>query len=210
MVNTLYLLITLAVALFAIITGFRRGITGQMSSVLGFSFGAVAARIGAPEFSKYFYWTEKVGQAPEFNEFSANLVCAITIYTAFFWIFSLTSGIFRGAFSVVTVGMFNRLLGSFFALVKNLLWVSILYNLLLCFNPGSGLLRYERANDGNLVSAVMSLTPGILGCYGAEDFAHFHQLKEAKSISQNKLKRCPTEWESRNFKGIYNVITIEG
>ena len=181
--NLFYLGIVLLVALVSLAIGFRRGITMQISSVLGLAFGAVAARVLSPEFSDQFQWVEKFTPAPEFNEFAVNLVCSAVIYAVVYAIFSLISKIMQGALSVFEVGMFNRLLGAFFSLLKNLLWLSLFLNIIICFKAESGLLRYERANDGNLVASVMELTPVILGCYGGEDFAHFHQLKEAKSIS---------------------------
>ena len=185
MLNGFYLGVVLLVGLFSIAAGFRRGITRQLSSVLGFAFGAVAARVLTPEFSGSFGWVDYVTPAPEFNLYARNLVCAVVIYGVVFFAFLLTSKIITGALSIFEVGMFNRLLGGFFALVKNLLWVSIVFNLLICFSSRSRLLQYEQANDGNLVAAVMAITPALLGCYGGEDFAHFHQLKEAKSISCN-------------------------
>lgn len=183
MLNLFYLLIVLLVAFVSIAIGFRRGITQQLSSVLGLAFGAVAARILEPELSPSFLWVQKFTPDPDFNEYAINLVCSCSIYIIVYWLFALISGILRGALSVFEVGMFNRLLGGFFSLLKNLLWLSIFLNILICFKSESGLLRYQRANDGNLVAAVMELTPAILGCYGGEDFAHFHQLKEAKTIS---------------------------
>lgn len=185
MTNTVYLIVVLVVAFIAIVSGFRKGITRQLSSLLGLAFGAVAARVFAPEFSSSFTWTDKFSQAPEFSDFTSNLVCAVVIYIFVYAMFFIFSGILQSAVSIFRVGMFNRILGAFFSLVKNLLWLSILFNLALCFSDRSELLRYERANDGNLMAAVMSLTPGLLGCFGAEDFAHYHQLKEAKKISCN-------------------------
>ena len=104
-----------------------------------------------------------------------------------YWLFACLNVILKKALVVIEVGMFNRLLGAFFSMVKNLLWLSIFLNILICFKSESGLLRYERANDGNPVATVMEITPAILGCFGGEDFAHFHQLKEAKYISRNDL-----------------------
>lgn len=193
MPSIFYLVAVLVVAFLSITVGFRRGITQQIASLLGLGFGAVAARVLTPQLSSGWEWTERFSPAPEFNEFTANLLCAVVIYCVTYFLFSIISPILRSALSVVEKGMFNRILGAFFSLFKNLLWLSIILNLFLCLNAESGLLRFERSNDGNLVAAVMAMTPAILGCYGAEDFAHFHQLKEAKKIS------C-------NFNGCYNVI----
>ena len=185
MIHACYLILVLVVAFLSIFSGFRKGITRQLSSLLGFGFGATASRILSPEFSSYFLWVEPWSQAPEFNEISSNLLCGVIIYTCVYALFSLFSPLFHSAMAYIPIGMLNRILGSVFSLIKNLLWLSIFFNLFLCFHPGSRLLKYENANDGNLMAAVMSMTHGILGCNGAEEFAHFNQLKKAKSISCN-------------------------
>lgn len=197
MINALYFVAVLIVAIFAIISGFRKGITNQLSSLLGFSFGVVSARIFTPEFAQYFEFCASISQAQEFADITVNLICAVIIYVVIYGFFSIFSGILRQAVAVFDVGILNRILGSCFSLVKNLLWLSIILNLALCMSEKSDLLRYEKANDGNLVAAVMAMTTTFLGCYGAEDFAHFYQLKEAKSIS------C-------NFNREINVISRKG
>ena len=197
MLNALYLILTLIVAIYAIISGFRRGITRQLTSLLGMAFGAVGARLLTPEFIHYFEWARGLSQEPDFILLTQNLVGSVIIYALIYWFFSLFNIILKRIFAYIEIGMFNRLIGAFFSLINNLLWLSIFFNLILCFSPSSRLLNYEKANDGNLISAVMAMTPVFLGCYGAEDFAHFNQLKEAKRIS------C-------NFRTQPNVITTQG
>lgn len=196
MANAFYSILIIAAALVGLIRGFRLGISRQIASLLGLSFGAVSARVLFPPLAPHFQWAERLSQAPEFTDFTINLTGTVIIFSVVYLFFSLLSPIFRIIFAVWEVGIINRLLGSFLALVKNLLWISIFLNLILCYFPSSGLLYYERSNDGNLVGAVMDITPIILGGYGAEDFALFNQLKEAKSISCN-FRTCP------------NVIYIE-
>ena len=189
--NGFYSILIIIVALLSIAKGYRMGISQQIASLLGFGFGAVASRVLLSRFLPDFSWTTQYSQAPEFDEFTLNLTCAVVIYAAVFTLFSFTSPILQRAMAVVEVGIINRLLGAFFSLLKNILWVSIALNLLLCISTKSGLLYYEKSNDGNLVGSVMQLTPAILGCPGAEDFALINQLKEAKYISRNvpgKLK----------------------
>ena len=175
--------IVLAVALVATIYGFRKAFTGQISSLLGFAFGAVSARVFTPRLESGVATWISGWCDPDFIAFVANMICAVGIYSCVFLLFSLTSGIFRGAFSVFEVGMFNRIAGAFFSLVCNLLWLSIFLNLYLCLSPGSGLMRYEISDDGNMVAAVMAFTPRVLGCVGADDFAHKVQLQKAATIS---------------------------
>lgn len=203
-----YLILVLVVAFVAIVVGFRRGFTMQLSSLLGFAFGSVAARVLTPEFAPSFQWSHSWSPSPEFHEFTSNLVCGVSIYIAVYFLFFLLKPILCAAMSVVNIGMFNRIVGSLFSLLKNLLWLSIFFNLYLCFNPDSGLLRYESSNDGNLIAAVMDMTSAILGCNSAEDFAHYHQLKEAKTISWNS-EVLPSDI-CCNFTTEKSVITTKG
>lgn len=181
--SVVFIILVLVVTAFSAISGFRRGITRQPATLLGLAFGAVAARVLTPALVSNFEWTHSVSPAPEFNAYTASVICASSIYTAVYWLFFILSPILNMAFKVIRVGILNRIAGGFFSLVKNLLWLSIFFNILVLFQPGDGLLRFLRANDGNPVAAVMEMTPAILGCYGGEDFAHFYQLKEAKTIS---------------------------
>lgn len=193
MENGIYQALVLIVAFLGIIYGFRRGITGQLASLLGFGFGAVCARVFTPVYSESFVpWAEKIFD-PHYVEIAASLLCGVCIYFVVYFIFSIASGVLRGALSVFQVGMFNRLVGAFFSLTCSLLWLSIALNLLMSMNPDSALMKYEKSDDGNMVAAVMGMTSSILGCCGAEELAHAVQLEKASAIS-------------RNFKGIENVI----
>lgn len=191
MQNTIYLTVILFMAAFSAVIGFRRGFTGQLASLLSLAFGAVGSRILTPRFAPSFEpWVSDVLHEP-FVGFSSELFCAVCIYIFIYALFSFFTGILNGAVSVFRVGMFNRLSGSFFCIFKNLLWVSIAYTVILSLNPESGLLKYARQNDGNVISAVMELTPAILGCNGANDLAHLIQMKEAAKISCNfPRKQC--------------------
>lgn len=208
MLNAFYSILVILVALASIARGFRFGLSRQIASVLGFAFGAVCARVLTPQFTPNFLWAKNFSQAPEFADFTVNLVSAVVIYIIVFFLFSFLSPLFNKVMRVLETGILNRIIGAFFSLIKNLLWVSIFLNLLLCLSPKSKLLNYEQSNDGNLVATVMDLTPAILGCYGASDFAHFNQLKEAKSISQNcNVTLFPDSSSSLgNFKSHKDVI----
>ena len=183
--NIVYSILIIIVALWGIFYGFWRGITGQLASLLGFAFGAVSARIFTPIFAvNYESFVAKFCN-PHYVSFMANLLCACCIYFVVYWIFCIFSKLLKGAMSVFEIGMLNRIIGAFFSLICSMLWLSIAFNLLLSIYPDSGLMRYEKSDDGNMVAGVMALTPAILGCYGADDFAHINQLREAKTISCN-------------------------
>lgn len=211
--NAFYAIIVIFIALYALVKGFKIGLSHQIASLLGLAFGAVAARVLLPQFYTDFLWVTTFSQAHEFNDLSINLSCAVVIFTVVFLFFSLFSPIFNFAFGIFEVGIINQLAGAFFSLVKYLLWVSIALNLLLCFSSKSGLLYYEKSNDGNLIGAVMAICPAILGCFGAEDFALQNQLREAKYISCLDSMSQKNLFEQQvitcNFTPRHNVIFTE-
>ena len=86
--------------------------------------------------------------------------------------------VFRGS-----PGLTGSLLGSVFCLISNMLLLSVFYNIWLGMKPHSDLMRYAKADDGNIVEAVMLLAPTLLGGESVSDLAHTLQLEEAKSIS---------------------------
>ena len=185
MADVVYPALVLIVSILGIIYGFRRGITGQISSLLGFGFGAVCARVFAPRYASSIEpWISSISE-PYFLPLVTNLLCASGLFIFVYAFFSLSSSIFRDAMSVFEIGMFNRLVGTFFSLTISLLWLSIILNICIALFPDSSLMKYEKSDDGNMVAVVMALTPSILGCYGADDFAHRVQLKHAKTISCN-------------------------
>ena len=185
MATGIYMILTVIVAVAAIIYGFWRGITGQIAFVLGFAFGIVASRVFTPMLLPYFTPRVSFMVEPYYCDFAAQAFCATSIYIVVFLLFSLTNKIFNGALSVFEVGMFNRLVGAFFSLTACLLGLSIFFTLLLCVNPDCGLLNYEKSGDGNMAAAVMDITPALLGCEGADEFAHLVQLRQAAYISCN-------------------------
>lgn len=189
MTTTIYLTIILFVAGYSVIAGFRRGLMGQFSGLLGMAFGIVGARVLTPEFYCSFKpWLGSI-TPDNFINFSSQLICAVLIYAFIYLLFSIFAKILNSAVSMLFEGMLNRLAGSFFCITKNLLWVSILYTLILCFNRQSGLLAYAGQDDGNMIGAVMELTPAFLGCGGANDLYHLIQMKDAATISCNFSKQ---------------------
>lgn len=183
--DAIYHIIVIAVAGIAVIKGFRSGFTGQVSGILGFAFGTVCAHVFDSE-------AEAVVRSllPELRTapgaaFIYSVISAVAVYVAVYLMFRMFTKVLRSAMQVFYVGMLDSLLGSAFCLMKYMLLVSIVYNLILCVNPSSSLLRYASADDGNVVECVMLLAPGLLGCGSVTDLAHILQLKEAKKISCN-------------------------
>lgn len=180
-----YHIVVIVVAVVSVIKGFHNGFTGQISGVLGFAFGTVCTHVFSDEAEAVTRWllpgiTGHVGAGFIYSVLSAALVYAIV-----YLLFKMLTRVLRSAMQVFYVGMLDKLLGAAFCLAKYMLLLSIVYNLIVCVNPSSHLMKYATSDDGNVVECVMLLAPGLLGCHSIEDFAHLIQLREAKKISHN-------------------------
>lgn len=183
--DVIYHIIVIAVAALAVVKGFRRGFTGQISGILGFAFGTVSAHVFEPDVEAMLRSmlpgiSQAVGAA-----FIYSVLAAVIIYVIVYLIFKIFTKVLRSAMQVFSIGMLDSILGSAFCLLKYMMVVSIIYNLILCVFPDSRLMHYAKADDGNVVEAVMLLAPGMLGCGSVEDLAHLLQLRDAKKISHN-------------------------
>lgn len=200
-----YHLIVIVVAAYAVIKGFRRGFTGQISGILGFAFGTVCAHVFEPEVEAFFRSLLPGLKHSIASAFTYTVLSAVTIYGIVYMAFMTFTKVLRSAMQVFYVGMLDSILGAVFSLLKYLLVLSIIYNLILCINPNSTLLRYATADDGNVVESVVALAPNLLGCGSAHDLAHLLQLREAKKISHN-LTPVPLVITERDY-GINSSVS---
>ncbi|MDE5887641.1 MAG: CvpA family protein [Muribaculaceae bacterium] len=180
-----YHIIVLTVAVVALLKGYHTGFTGQVSGILGFAFGAVCCHVFADDVEGFVRWlVPGVANVPG-NTFIYSVMTVAVIYTGVFVIFRLLTGVLKSAMQVFGMGLIDRLFGSAFCMIKYLLALSIIYNIIVCINPHSPLMKYANADDGNVVECVMLLAPELLGCYSFSDLAHILQLREARKISLN-------------------------
>lgn len=185
MSGALYHIIVIVVAVLAIVKGFRRGFTGQVSGILGFAFGAVCAHIfGCDAADIYRELFPGIRVRPG-SGFIYSVLGAVTVYVIVFYTFKMLTAVLRRAMDIFEIGMLDSLFGAAFSLLKYLLVLSVVYNLILCVNPSSPLMKYSNADDGNIVEGVMLLAPACLGCGNVNDLYHLLQLREAKKISLN-------------------------
>ncbi len=207
MSDAAYHIIVIAVAAVAVIRGFHSGFTGQVSGVLGFAFGTVCAHVFDEQaealMRAWLPWFDgHLGSTFIYSVTSSGLV-----YVVVYMLFKMLTKVLRSAMQVFYVGMLDKLIGSAFCLAKYMLALSIAYNLILCVNPTSPLMKFATADDGNVVEGVMLLAPGLLGCYSFEDLSHLLQLREAQKISCN-IHSTPVVIEKEiRFTGA--EITIE-
>lgn len=180
-----YQIIVVAVAAFALIRGFQKGFTGQVCSILGMAFGAVCSIVFQAEGVEILSQIIPSMVSFPFPPFLYGILASSIIYFVVYYSVKYLTRIFRKLMKVLHVSMLDRLFGSAFCMLKYLLVLSIIYNLILCVDPESPLLKYAEADDGNMVQSVLLLAPGVLGCLDAEDLNHALQLIEAKKISCN-------------------------
>jgi len=185
MSDAIYHIIVMAVAAIAVIKGFRSGFTGQVSGILGFAFGAVCAHVFDTQAEEFVRMLLPGIQGRLGSAFIYSVLSAAMVYVMVYFLFKMLTKVLKSAMQVFYVGMLDSLMGAVFCLMKYMLMLSIIYNLILCVNPESRLLRYADADDGNVVECVLLIAPGLLGCGSCEDLSHLIQLREAKKISCN-------------------------
>lgn len=186
-----YHIIALVVTVVALFKGFKSGFTGQISGILGFAFGTVCCHVFGDEAENLLRSIIPGISTMPGNTFIYSVMGVALVYCIVFLVFRMLTGVLRSAMQVFGLGLLDRLFGSVFCMVKYLLMLSIVYNLIVCVNPRSPLMKYANADDGNVVECVMLLAPELLGCYSFSDLSHILQLRDARRISCNySLKEC--------------------
>ncbi len=181
--EAIYHILVIAVALVAMLRGFKRGLMRQVSGILGFVFGVVAARSLGPDFGDWL-----MGWFPKFYDPVAKTFFFSTLSFGLIWcasvfLFSMLTKILNVVLGYLPVGIMNSIAGAVFTLLKYLMFLSLLFDLAICRPQLSPLMHCVRHDDGNLVDEVVRLAPAILGSMSADEYAHRVQLWEARDIS---------------------------
>lgn len=181
--EAIYHLLVIVVALMAMMNGFRKGLIRQVSGILGFVFGLVAARSLGPDFMLWLEaWMPRlyhpVAKAFFFSTLAYGLIWAASMLT-----FSILTNVLNVVLSCLPAGIMNSIAGAVFNLLKYLMCLSLLFDLAICRPFDSPLMHCARHDDGNLVDGVIRLAPALLGSMSADDYVLKVQLWEAKSIS---------------------------
>lgn len=183
--DALFHLIAIIVATMGILRGYHRGLTGMVTSVLGMALGIVCAHIFVDISTEFCLgFVSGIKSQTEARYLASNLGCGM-VYGMVYMLFKSVTGIIRKAMTDSGAGLLNSIIGALFCVVNYMLMLSIAYNIYVGLNPHSSLMKYGRADDGNICSVVMWLAPAALGSETFADFAHEEQLEEAKKISFN-------------------------
>lgn len=177
-----YKLLVITVALSGFFTGLKRGMLRQMMSLLGVAFAIVSCRVLTPSVAdvlqtKIPFWC---------NHFAPQIVYSVLASTLIFGIvyicFALMDVILHNIMGKWEIGGLDLVLGAVYRVFRNLLLLSVIYNVIAVVDCSSSLVKEERGADGNLIEIIMPLAPSMLN-NGYDNFGHLLQLEEAKKIS---------------------------
>ena len=183
MLNGIYNLIVIALAVWALLSGYRKGFLRMVGSVLGVGFGVVATRLAAPECYEAIDFITP-GFISGFNRrFVVETFTCGLIFAFVCGIFELLAVPLGKVMKVMPGGVVNSIGGAVFRLFYYMMLLSIVYNLIADLQPDGHLTKTSRYHDGNVVEGVVKLAPAILGFEDAEEVGHFQQLEDAKKIS---------------------------
>lgn len=188
MTDAIYHIIAILVAVLAVIRGYRCGLTGLVTSVLGMAFGVVCSHIFLQAATEISYSLLPDSAIERGDGYLASNFGAGGVFAIVYVIFDRITFILRKAMDFLGKGLLDSLLGVAFCLANYLLMLSIAYNILVGFNPQSALMRHGKADDGNIIEAVMWIAPASLGSESFSEFAHNQQLRDAKKISSNYME----------------------
>jgi uncharacterized membrane protein required for colicin V production len=218
MSDALFHIIAIAVAILGVVRGYRHGLTGMVTSLFGLAFGVVCAHIFCDAAADVAIGVLPASWIDRGGYYLASNVGGGAIYFIVYWIFSRITKVIRQALQSENVALLNSLMGAFFCVVNYLLMLSVAYNIGVGINPSSQLMRYGRADDGNIIEAVMWIAPAMLGSESFGEFAHEEQLRQARKISHLQRgdaqdaepQRCATRRPPQHFTaaGRYNKCDI--
>lgn len=184
MADAMFHIIAIVVAAWGVITGYRHGLTGMVTSVLGLAFGLIIARIVGEGLTDVIEGILPSGIIERSDYYlSSNLACG-GVFLIVYSIFVSITSIIRKAIVGLASGLFNSLMGAIFCLYDYLLILSVCYNIIVGFDPECRLMRHGKADDGNIIEAVMWIAPAALGSESFGEFALQEQLREARKISR--------------------------
>ena len=181
--NVVYHIIVIALAVWGILTGYRKGLMRQLGSLIAVAFGIVLTIVLAPDF-----YSSMDNFIPGFvdgfkREFIVKTLSCTIIYVLVTGLLELIAIPLGKLMKVVHTGLVNSIAGALFRTFQLLMLISLFYNLIIDFNPSGSLTRISRLHDGNVVEGVIKVAPAILGFPDGEEVAHYQQLEEAKKIS---------------------------
>ena len=158
--------------------GIRKGITGQLGSLLGCIFGYCGAVVLWRDLAGWIADTWPASAStPPMPMFLPSVLAVAVIY----------GGLPLGK------GPLNKIVGAVWGVMKWAMLLSLFFNVLIGRDHDSPLMTAVRHNDGNIATGVMLIAPAITGTPDCEDLAYAIQLMEAQLFDRNHQHRSIVE-----------------
>ncbi len=176
-------LVAISVVAVSVLLGFRKGLIRQLPSLIGLAFAIVATRIFLFPVAGVVgsIFTSVAGKC--YENFFCTTIAAALIYFTVYTVFRRITSFLGRVFAKKKAGILDNIGGSLLMLFKWVMMLSLVYNLLMCWQRDSVLLKAMKSDDGNAVEEVMLVAPAVLGSESPEELRHRIQLDEARRIS---------------------------
>lgn len=127
------LIIFALVAIYAIITGYIKGVLSQLGQIVGLVVGILASRALAPGIFTMLVTDADTQPA----SMVTRVLCYILVFVVAYFAVVLMFKLLRVIVKVVSLGVIDRICGSVFKLVKWALIVSLAYNFYVAMFPAA-------------------------------------------------------------------------
>lgn len=181
-----YPILIIALCLYGLFSGWRKGMVRQVGSLLALAFGVVCARIFGPVLEPALapvLHTGEPGEASPMGVYVLSVVSGSIVFIVVSLALRLLAALLTSLLKVLCLGAVNSILGAVFGLCKWVVILSVALNLWLCITQEKRLLDYCDDGDGNVVETVMSVAPALMDTEGPDNLEHNLQMEEAKTIS---------------------------
>lgn len=176
-------LISIVLIAVAIVRGFRKGFRRQIPQLFGLLFGAVCAHIFREPFQFQLMKTFPLALGrPETEFVYSTLACGI-VFLAAFVVFTFCLSVFAKVFRRRESTVVDSMGGAFVTLLIYSMFLSLLFNFMICVKPRSELSASMTHSDANILSEVLMVAPLMMGSQSPEELAHRLQLDDARRIS---------------------------
>lgn len=184
--EVMYQLLTVVVLAAGCLGGIRRGISGQMASVLGAAFGIGGVAVAGPMVTEWVIRTWPfLATASPLPRYLPEALSSALVYVGIYLLLLSLGPALNIIFRPLGRGAVNMVIGGVWGIAKWAMLLSLLFNVLIGLSHDSSLLKASKQGDGNLASAVMLLAPALTGTCNCDDLAYAIQMEQARAFDRN-------------------------
>lgn len=178
-------LLIIAIALAAVVTGWRKGLVTKLGRVAGVLAGIVCSRLWAPQVGVWLMGTPDVSDSAD-TALLNSVVAYVVVFIAAFLAVTLLCSSLKSLLRLVHVSVLDRLGGVAFTLLEYMLMVSLALNLWVAVFPESTVRTSSTATAGTEIigTSVLNLAPDLLGSEKVRSLLDdtWHKITEQTSL----------------------------